>query len=169
MTPEQLAEHYRKYSTIEYPSEALGVGGADTIEEFAQIYWEEAVKEGVRPEVVWAQSMLETGWLKFGGSVKIEQFNFAGLGATGGSVAGADFSVYEEEGVRMGVRAQVQHLKAYAVENLKEEDLEYECVDERFKYVKKGCAPYVEWLGIKENPEGYGWPHLNNMDIRLWQ
>lgn len=36
-------------------------------------------------------------------------------------------------------------------------DLKNECVDPRFKYVARGCAEYVEWLGQKENPDGRGW------------
>ena len=36
-------------------------------------------------------------------------------------------------------------------------DLKNECVDPRFKYVTRGCAEYVEWLGQKENPDGRGW------------
>ena len=92
--------------------------------------------------------MLETGWLQFGGIVKIEQFNFAGIGATGNNNSGSKFS-----SIRIGIRAQIQHLKAYA----NNEKLENACVDPRFNYVKRGSAPYVEWLGQKENPNGYGW------------
>ena len=144
----------------EYPSGALGREAnkdkkgfkeedfADTIEEFCEILYEEAVDEGVRPEVVFAQSMNETGWLQFGGDVKIEQFNFAGLGATGGGVEGARF-----DSVRQGLRAQVQHLKAYATD----EKPKKEIVDPRYGYVVKGSAPYVEWLGINENPKKVGW------------
>ena len=65
-----------------------------------------AVAEGIRPEVAWAQTMLETNWLKFGGRVNISQFNFAGLGATDNGAAGADFSGYGNQAVRMGVRAR---------------------------------------------------------------
>ena len=36
--------------------------------------------------------MKETGWLRFGGDVAIGQFNFGGLGATGGGVAGESFA-----------------------------------------------------------------------------
>ena len=54
---------------------------------------------------------------------------------------------------QLGIRAQVQHLKAYAsIEALKNA-----CIDPRFKYVTRGCAEYVEWLGQKENPVGKGW------------
>ena len=92
--------------------------------------------------------MKETAWLKFGGDVKIEQNNFAGLGTTGGGVAGASFTT-----VREGIRAQIQHLKAYGSKDA----LKNECVDPRFSLVTRGSAPYVEWLGLKENPNGYGW------------
>ena len=47
----------------------------------------------------------------------------------------------------------VQHLKAYA----STDSLNQECVDERFDYVTRETAPYVEWLGIQENPYGGGW------------
>ena len=44
-------------------------GGA-TLEEFCQIYYEEAEKEGIKAEVAFAQAMKETGWLQFKGDVK---------------------------------------------------------------------------------------------------
>lgn len=131
-----------------YPSEELGSGGAPDIETFCQIYYDEAVAEGVRPEVAFAQTMKETGWLQYGGDASIAQFNFAGLGTTGGGVPGNSYA-----DVRTGVRAQIQHLKAYATD----QSLSQECVDDRYTYVTKGCAPFVEWLGQNENPEGYGW------------
>lgn len=133
---------------VSYPTEELGSGGAPDIETFCQIYYEEAVAEGVRPEVAFAQTMKETGWLQYGGDASITQFNFAGLGTTGGGVPGNSYP-----DVRTGVRAQIQHLKAYATDK----SLSQECVDDRYTYVTKGCAPFVEWLGQNENPEGYGW------------
>ena len=54
---------------------------------------------------------------------------------------------------RTGVRAQVQHLKAYA----STEALAGSCVDPRFSLVARGSAPYVEWLGAADNPNGKGW------------
>lgn len=133
---------------VEYPSSVLEAGGAAAIEDFCTIIQEEAEAEGVRAEVVFVQSMLETGWLQYGGDSCAEQFNFSGLGTTGDGVPGNSFS-----DVRTGIRAQVQHLKAYACS----EDLNRECVDERFDYVARESAPYVEWLGIQENPYGGGW------------
>lgn len=135
------AKYNGKYNGV------LAMGGASTINQFAQIFYEEATAEGVRAEVAFTQCMKETGFLKYGGDVLPNQYNFAGIGATG-AVHGASFS-----NVRMGVRAQIQHLKAYGSIS----PLTKPYVDPRFNLVKRGSAQYVEWLGIKENPNGYGW------------
>ena len=157
-TIQQMVRFYEKHSSIKYPSEALKEGGAATIEDFARIYYEEAKAEGIKAEVAWAQTMKETGWLKFGGQVKIEQYNFAGIGATDGGACGASF-----EDVRTGVRAQIQHLKAYA----STDELKQSCVDPRFDRIKRGCAQYVEILGQKENPNGYGWATSENYGVSI--
>ena len=148
---------------VSYPSEALSKGGARDITEFCQILCQEAASEGIRAEVVFAQSMLETGYLQFQGVVDAEQFNFAGLGATGGGEKGADFSSYGEDGVRMGLRAQIQHLKCYA----NEEPLNNECVDPRWQNWLRGMAPYVEWLGKQENPNEIGWATGENYGYNI--
>lgn len=135
------AKYNGKYNGV------LAKGGASTINQFAQIFYEEATAEGVRAEVAFTQCMKETGFLKYGGDVLPNQYNFVGIGATG-AVHGASFS-----NVRMGIRAQIQHLKAYGSIS----PLTNSCVDPRFNLVKRGSAQYVEWLGIKENPNGYGW------------
>ena len=168
VTIKQMVDFYNANSPIAYPSVALSKGGASTLEAFAQIFYEEASAEGIRVEVAWCQSMLETGWLEFGGQVDISQFNFAGLGATDGGAKGADFSSYGSNGVRMGIRAQIQHLKAYADPDITESTLHYSCVDSRFAYVSpKGCAPYVEYLGQKENPSGKGWATEERYGYRI--
>ena len=48
---------YFETANVPYPAEALAKGGADTIETFCQIYYEEASAEGVRPEVAFVQTM----------------------------------------------------------------------------------------------------------------
>ena len=153
VTVSQMVKYYNTYSSIAYPSAALTKGGAADIETFCKIIKEEADAENMKADVVFIQAMLETGYLKFGGDVKISQFNFAGLGATGNGVAGNSF-----KDVRTGIRAQVQRLKAYA----NKEALKNTCVDVRFSYVTRGSAPYVEWLGIQENPNGGGWAASKN-------
>ena len=152
VTVQEMVDYFNS-SGKEYPSDQLSKGGADSIETFCQMYYEEASAEGVRPEVAFAQTMKETGFLQYGGDASIEQFNFAGLGTTGGGVPGNSYP-----DVRTGIRAQIQHLKAYATTDA----LAQECVDDRYEYVKKGSAPYVEWLGQQENPEGVGWATGDN-------
>lgn len=152
VTVQEMVDYFQA-SGKAYPSEELAEGGADSIETFCQMYYDEASAEGVRPEVAFAQTMKETGFLQYGGDASIEQFNFAGLGTTGGGVPGNSYP-----DVRTGIRAQIQHLKAYATADA----LAQECVDDRYEYVKKGAAPYVEWLGQQENPEGLGWATGDN-------
>lgn len=146
VTVEQMVKAYKKHG-FAYPTEELNKGGARTITTFCKMILQEANIEGVKAEVLFAQIMLETGWLQFGGDVSISQFNFGGIGATGG-VPGNSFG-----SVRKGIRAQVQHLKAYASKN----PLQKPCIDPRFTYVDRGKTPYVEWLGSQENPYKYGW------------
>ena len=131
-----------------FPAEVYAGRGAASANEFFTILKQEADAEGVKAEVLFAQVILETNGLRFGGDVSAVQCNFGGLGATGNGVAGETFP-----DVRTGLRAQVQHLKAYA----STEPLNNPCVDTRFSYVTRGCAPYIEWLAIPKNPYGKGW------------
>ncbi len=113
------------------------------------LYITEGALEGVRGDIAFAQSCLETGNFTFAGSVvELNQSNFCGMGVTSTGVKGSSFKTPKE-----GIRAQIQHLKAYACDDA----LEQRCIDPRFIYAKRGCAPYVEWLGIQENPSGAGW------------
>ena len=145
-----LAGYYKKkVGESNYPAAVYSSLGASSIDAFCSIVYEEACNEGVRPEVVFCQSMIETGWLRFGGSVRAEQCNFAGIGAVSSSAAGTSFP-----DVRTGVRAQVQHLKAYASLS----PLNKACVDPRFNLVERGCAPLLTDLdGRWAVPgDGYG-------------
>lgn len=143
----KLVKMYNKRG-MTYPSEVFSKGGAADIQTFCEILYKEAIAENVKPEVVFGQAMKATRYLQYGGDVKPEQYNFAGIGAIGNGVPGESF-----ESVQIGLRAQVQHLKAYA----SVEPLNQDCVDPRFEYPTRGSAPYVELLGISENPNGKGW------------
>lgn len=146
ITAKRLENYYIKSGNA-YPKHYKKTD-APTLTKFCEIYVEESKDEGIKPEVAFAQAMLETGWLRYGGDVKISQHNFAGLGATGGGKKGNSFKK-----VRTGIRAQIQHLKAYA----NKKKLNKKKVDDRFSYVKRGVSPYVEWLGIPDNPKRQGW------------
>ena len=156
----QMAAYYYSMGHS-YPSWAYADKGAGSIEVFAQIVMEEAAAEGVRAEVVFCQSMRETGWLQYGAQVSVWQCNFAGIGATNGGAAGASFDT-----VREGVRAQVQHLKAYASTAA----LNNECIDPRFGLIERGVATSLEDLDGRWAVPGNGYGEgIYNMIQTMFQ
>ncbi|WP_100066070.1 N-acetylmuramoyl-L-alanine amidase [Miniphocaeibacter massiliensis] len=104
------------------------------LDNLIDLYIKEGEVEGVDGAVAFVQAMHETGYFKFGGDVDWKQNNYAGIGATGNGAKGNTFS-----NPQIGVRAQIQHLKAYA----STESLKQECVDPRFKYVTRGTSPTI--------------------------
>ena len=113
------------------------------------LYLSEGEAEGIRGDIAFAQSCFETGNFTFSGSaVTLNQNNFCGMGVTSNGMKGNSFATSQ-----LGIRAQIQHLKAYA----NSDTLKNACIDPRFNYVTRGGAEYVEWLGIQENPNGRGW------------
>ena len=109
----------------------------DRASTLAQIYIEEAGLEGVNHDIAFTQMCHETGFLKFTGSVKPEQNNFCGLGATNEFDPGDSF-----RSVRIGIRAHIQHLKAYA----DHQSFKTKLVDTRYKFIKRGSATTVREL-----------------------
>ena len=116
--------------------------------EYAQLYLEEGEIEGVRGDGAWIQSCKETGNFMFigGTAVTFDQNNFCGLGVTRKGLKGHSF-----DSPRLGIRAQIQHLKGYATST----PLVNPCIDPRYKYVTKGCAPRFEDLAGKWAVPGY--------------
>jgi hypothetical protein len=79
------------------------------LEELAQAYIEEGEKVGVRGDVAFAQSIVETGFFGFRNSmVEPTDNNYAGIGACDTCKRGFLFPT-----ARLGVRAQVQLLRVY--------------------------------------------------------
>ena len=112
-------------------------------------FFDKAPEYHMDPMMVISQSILETGWFKFvGSSVKPEQHNYSGLGATGGGNPGNVFETIEE-----GVTAQIQHLWAYS--QTAEIPVDEDIVDQRFKYVSRGIATTWEELAGKWACPGY--------------
>jgi hypothetical protein len=113
--------------------------GADRafVDKLAGYYITEAAAEGVNHDVAFAQMCLETGFLRYGGLVSPEMNNFCGLGSTGPGHPG---EVFPE--ARIGVRAHIQHLKAYATES----PLNQELVDPRYRWVRYGSSPAIQGL-----------------------
>lgn len=117
---EQAVNFIKKYS----PGAKLNC----SVEEIVELYYKEALSEGVRPDVALSQALLETGFFKYGGDVKYQQNNFCGLGSVGGGTKGATFKTPE-----LGVRAHIQHLLAYS----RKEPPKTPVVDPRYEMVTK--------------------------------
>lgn len=129
---------------------------SSSIDELVDIAYEESAIEGIRADVLIAQAIHETGYFQYGGVVKPEDNNFAGIGATGNGDERNTFS-----SVRIGIRAQVQHLKAYATSAV----LKQEVVDPRYKYVTKGSAPTLEELAGKWAIPGYDKSKYSSLEL----
>lgn len=106
--------------------------------DIAKLYREEARVEGVNYDIAFCQMCLETNFLRFSDNIRPNQNNFGGLATVGGDSESASFA-----SARIGVRAHIQHLKAYA----SIEPLVQELVDPRFRFVTRGIAPEVDRLG----------------------
>lgn len=132
---------------------------SDSVTKMIFLYITEGSAEGVRGDIAFAQSCLETGNFTFDGSaVTLEQNNFCGLGVNVTGKKGCSFKTAKE-----GIRAQIQHLQAYACTD----GLKQKCIDPRYTYVSRGCAEYVEHLGIQENPKGQGWAAGKNYGAQI--
>ncbi len=142
VTPAQMVAWFN--GRTPHPS---GVYGATVpVQSLAQFYVEEGTAEGIRGDVAFVQSILETGWFRFGGAVPKTYNNFAGIGATDSGGAPAAFP-----DARTGVRAQIQHLRAYAdvfATTCTVPPLHNPCVDPRFHLVlPKGRAQTWNVMG----------------------
>lgn len=100
----------------------------DSVVKMIPLYIAEGTVEGVRGDIAFAQSCLETGdFTFFNSAVTFNQNNFCGLGVTKTGMKGNSFKTPAE-----GIRAQIQHLQAYA----STDKLQNRCVDPRYTYVK---------------------------------
>jgi flagellum-specific peptidoglycan hydrolase FlgJ len=141
LTAGQIASWFRSSS-----SRVAGYRATVSIDQLARYYVEEGGDEGVAGDLAFAQAVLETGSFSWPGhgQVRAGQNNFAGIGACdGGTCTVATF-----RSARIGVRAQVQHLRAYADPTVTVARLAHPLESPRFHLVTpKGKAPTWERMG----------------------
>lgn len=137
LLPEQLKRALKK------------VNGSANME-IVDIYYDIAPIYGVKADLAFLQSVLETNWLRFTGIVKPGQNNFAGIGATGPNSSSLSFPT-----VKAGVEAHIQHLYAYASKSRVPEGRTL--YDKRFYLVVRGSAPNWEDLNGKWAVPGIGY------------
>jgi len=118
----------------------------EPVDALARYFVEEGTAEGVAGDVAFVQGVLETGWFRFSTLVPGWMNNFAGIGATDTNPQPAVFP-----DARTGIRAQIQHLRAYADPGASAcavPPLHNPCVDPRFALVvPKGKAPTWNQMG----------------------
>ena len=135
LTAEQISDWY----------ESLGIRSKSPtpVPDLAAMFVDEGTLHGVRADLAFAQSMVETGYLRFGGQVRPSDHNFSGLGACDRCARGLAFP-----SPRVGVRAQIQHLVAYASPEADPALLPTPLVDIRFGLVRPpGRASTWERMG----------------------
>ena len=110
-------------------------------EEIVAYYYEEGEREGIRPDVAFAQALKETGFFRYGGTVTPDQNNFCGLGTTSATVKGSYFP-----NPQIGVRAHIQHLLAYSSTRKPTTTI----VDPRYTLVRKayGSRTLGQWYDL---------------------
>jgi Mannosyl-glycoprotein endo-beta-N-acetylglucosaminidase len=137
LTGDQLTAWFKAHK----PGKPCFTNGKN-VRDIAKHFVQEGDIEGVKGDIGFAQSIIETGYFRYGGAVDCTDNNYAGIGATDSGDPEAEFPY-----PRIGVRAQIQHLRRYADRHASEKNLHRPLVDPRFKLVTKGIAPNWNDLG----------------------
>ena len=128
-------------------------------QELVAYYYEEGSRVGIRPDIAFAQALKETGYFRYGGTVVPAQNNYCGLGTTSATVRGAYFAT-----PRLGVKAHIQHLLAYASTEKPDDNI----VDPRYDLVRNsyGEKTLTRWQDLNGRwavpGAGYGQSILND-------
>ncbi len=132
-TQEQCVRYLLKHN----PKPKLNVSP----QELVSYYYEEGSRTGIRPDIAFAQALKETGYFRYGGTVIPAQNNYCGLGTTSATVQGAYFAT-----PRLGVKAHIQHLLAYASVEPPQDNI----VDPRYELVRRsyGSNTLTQWKDL---------------------
>ena len=136
-TPLASQEQCVSYLLSVNPHPAISVSPRELV----AYYYEEGAREGIRPDVAFAQALKETGFFRYGGTVTPDQNNYCGLGTTSATVKGAYFATSQ-----IGVRAHIQHLLAYASTRMPAQPV----VDPRYNLVRNvyGTSTLGHWQDL---------------------
>jgi hypothetical protein len=169
LTADQLADWYR-HKRPDMPARLPALH--DDVRALAQIFIEEGRIEGVRGDMAFVQSILETGWFVFPdyGQIRPEFNNYAGINAFDGRPKGTTCA--EETAPsrcfptpRIGVRNQIHLLRGYA------DPLTRDMTD-RLRMPPSdriGLAPIWEYFG-GDNPTGkLIWASAPDYGLRIIQ
>src|SRR6478609_1368491 len=85
LTAAELAAWYRRHSSVTPLIPSFDGHPAGDVTALAQVFIDDGKKEGVRGDIAFVQSQLETGWMHFSGSqIPPDAYNYAGIFAFDG-------------------------------------------------------------------------------------
>lgn len=114
-----------------------------TVDQLATMFVLEGNDERVSGDLAFVQAVVETGWFSFSGRVPPSANNFGGIGATDSTQL---YNVFRS--ARAGVRAHIQHLRAYGDPTVTVQNLAHPLESPRFNLVvPKGRAPMWSNMG----------------------
>jgi hypothetical protein len=173
LSAKQLAAWYFRHSSVKPLIPAFGGHPAGDVEALAQVFIDDGRLEGVRGDIAFVQSQLETGWLHFSGSqIPPDAYNYAGIYAFDGRTALPNCLHGDTPPSRCmgtpqhGVLVQIQLLRSYA-------DPTAKTAPNRFISApsdRAGMAPLWEYFGGHNCPCGkLIWASADNYGLRIIQ
>ncbi len=124
------------------------------VEDLARAFVDEGAAEGVRSDIAWAQSIIETGYFGFAGSmVEPGDHNYAGIGACDSCRRGFLYPTPQ-----LGARAQMQLLRTYADREATTSSLARPLAGRPPEKVgvRGCCATWMALSGVWATGPGYG-------------
>lgn len=173
LTAAQLAKWYFNHSGVTPLIPAFDGHPAGDVEALAQVFIDDGRAEGVRGDMAFIQSQLETGWMHFSGSqIPPDAYNYAGIFAFDGrtslpNCAHGDSAPSRCMGTpQHGVLVQIQLLRSYA-------DASAKTAKSRFISApsdRAGDAPLWEYFGGNNCPCGkLIWASASGYGLRIIQ
>jgi hypothetical protein len=120
----------------------------------ASLYLSEGAAEGVRGDIAFVQSIIETGYFSFANSmVDVSDHNYAGIGACDSCTDGFGYPTPQD-----GVRAQIQLLRTYATKGLTADQLAHPPVRSapEKSSVRGCCDTWMSLAGVWASATNYG-------------
>jgi Mannosyl-glycoprotein endo-beta-N-acetylglucosaminidase len=169
----QLAAWYHRHSGVTPKIPAFGGHPAGDVAALAQVFIDDGKLEGVRGDIAFVQSQLETGWLGFIASqVPPDAYNYAGIHAFDGRTSLPNCLHGDSVPSRCmgtpqhGVLVQIQLLRSYA-------DPSAKTASGRFISApsdRAGQAPLWEYFGGNNCPCGHLiWASASGYGVRVIQ
>jgi hypothetical protein len=169
----QLAAWYHRHSGVTAKIPAFGGHPAGDVAALAQVFIDDGRLEGVRGDIAFVQSQLETGWLGFIASqVPPDAYNYAGIHAFDGRTSLPNCVHGDSVPSRCmgtpqhGVLVQIQLLRSYA-------DPSAKTASGRFISApsdRAGQAPLWEYFGGNNCPCGHLiWASASGYGVRVIQ